>query len=341
MEKQTILIVDDSNLNRKILNKALSQNYFILEASNGIEALSVLNKNNNISLVILDIMMPELNGIEVLKIMKSKTETSSIPIILITAADSNEEYAFELGAVDFIPKPFNINVVKSRVKTQIELRNLKTNFAPVNQADTSVHLELLELMLSSFTSGNKRDFSNNVRKNKSAVSKFINMLNDKHLLEIDSAFINKIDIINSICFRDIGKFFIDENILFKPSSLTEKEFEIIKTHTKITDILFDKVPMNLHIPVLNLIRDICYYHHENYDGSGYPLGLKGKSIPFVARIAAIIDCYEAIISNKPYRKAHSHKYALDFIIENKGIKFDPMLVDIFISLSSELEKIYF
>lgn len=340
MNPQTILIVDDSDLNRKILHNALSENYNILEAANGIEALDIINKNNDISLVILDIMMPKLNGIEVLKIMKSKKETISIPVVLITASDSNEEYAFELGAVDFIPKPFKVKVVKSRVNTQIELKNLKDNKNEKYILEDTLYTELSELVLSSVLFGNRHNFSNMFKKNRAAVSLYMEKLINKNLFKNDKPAISETDIINSICFRDIGKIFIRDEILLKPDLLTKEEFEAIKTHTNLSNKFFEKIPKNLDTPLLKLITDICYFHHENYDGSGYPFGLESTSIPFCARVAAIFDCYEAIITEKPYRKAHTHKYAIDFINENKGTKFDPELADAFVSISDEIEKIY-
>lgn len=340
MDKMTVLIVDDSSLNRKILNNALSEDYNILEASNGIEALNVINKNKQLSLVILDIMMPELNGIEVLKIIKSKPDSALIPIILLTAADSNEEYAFELGAVDFIAKPFNVNVVKSRVKTQLELRYLKNNNAELNFVN-SIYKEITDLALSSLLFGNRESFSNIIKQDREAVSKFLEKLKENNLYEENKTIITDNDFVNSICFRDIGKLFIRDNLILKNSSFTAEEYEAVKKHTILSDRIFDKIPKNMSTPILSLVMDICYYHHENYDGSGYPMGLKGSAIPFPARIAAIFDCYEAIISDKPYRKAHSHKYAVDFIRANRGIKFDPALADIFISMDKELERIYF
>lgn len=339
MDKQTILIVDDSGINRKILNNALSSDYNIIEATNGLETLKIINKTPDIALILLDIMMPELNGIEVLKILKSRAETSNIPIMLITAADSNEEYAFELGAVDFIAKPFNINVVKSRVKTQIKLRNLEHSISN-NAVDYPIFDKLTEYMLSALFLNGQGNLTNILEKNRTAVSIFIDKLKKKELSEIDYNFMSDETFIRSIAYRDMGKLFIDKTLLCKPSGLNKEEFEIIKTHTTLSDKIIDKISKSTPTSILSLLMEVCYYHHENYDGSGYPKGLAGKAIPFSARVAALFDCYEAIISPKPYRKALSHSYAMDFIGKNIGIKFDPDITPVFLSMDKELEMIY-
>lgn len=333
MNGKTILIVDDSELNRRVIADILKDNYNIAEAANGIEAVDYLFHNaDNVLLIILDIMMPQLNGIEVIKIIKSDIRTADIPVIMVTAADSNEEYSFKLGAVDFIKKPFNSNVVLSRVNTHIN----KKRYDETGNNDKWDSCFLLFTNLLYKMSGIP-DLSETASLDRVSKCCHISRVFAAEVCQKLSGeygelskYIEKLS--DLIPLRDIGKFMINGDIIRKKEQLTAEDFKEIIKHCEYGIKMLEPFSQNNCCSYPKLLSDIIMDHHENFDGTGYPLGKKGSAISPIGRIAAIIDCYMAMTEKRAYRNAFSHEETIKYIISQKNKKFDGRLVDIFVKL---------
>ncbi len=344
MERQRILVVDDSEFNRKVLCGVLQDEYDTIEATNGREALDIINKNPaTISLVLLDILMPEMTGLEVLKTLNDTGISSLIPVILITAADSEEEYGLNLGAVDFITKPFDPNVVKTRVKNHMKIkstRDMLEELVSFNMDKSELVWEATIEMLANVIEF--RSFEN--FKNCDKIKKITRILIEKllddgiYFSEINEIGINFILAAAPLC--DIGKIFIPEYILFKNGELTEEEFKIVKKHTINGQKLIDKCLNAVSEQYVKCCREVCLNHHERWDGNGYPNGISGRKIPVSARIVAITDVFDALITGRPYRKAYKPVEAIKMIGEGSGKEFDPIIVDAFIKVADKICKVY-
>ena len=344
MEKRKILVVDDSEFNRKVLVGVLKDEYDTIEAENGREALEIINKNPaTISLVLLDILMPEMTGLEVLRTLNDTGISSLIPVILITAADSEEEYGLNLGAVDFITKPFDPNIVKTRVKTHLKMKNtrdLLEELVSFNMNRTQNVWEATIEMLANVIEF--RSFEH--FKNYDKIKKITRILIDK-LLE-DGVYFSEIDkigtnyILTAASLCDIGKIFVPEYILFKKSELTAEEYEIIKAHTINGTKLIAKCLTAISEKYVKCCEEVCLNHHEYWDGTGYPNGKAGEEIPVSARIVAITDVFDALVTGRPYRQAYKKSEAIKMISESSGKEFDPAIVDAFLQVADQICEVY-
>ncbi len=344
MARQRILVVDDSEFNRKVLVNVLKDEYDTIEASNGREALDIINKNlATISLVLLDILMPEMTGIEVLKTLNDAGIASLIPIILITAADSEEEYGLNLGAVDFITKPFDPNIVRTRVKNHMKMKNVRDMLEELVSFNMNRSENIWEATIEMLANVIEfRSFEN--FKNYDKIKKITKILIDE-LLEsgIYSSEINSVGanfILTAAPLCDIGKIFVPEYILFKNSQLTDDEFEIMKKHTLNGAKIIEKCLTTASDKYIKCCKDVCLNHHEKWDGYGYPNGLSGDEIPISARIIAITDVFDALITGRPYRRAFSNTEAIKMIEERAGKDFDPVIVNAFCKVADKVCNIY-
>ena len=330
VEKIRILVVDDIETNRVILQEILDETYEIEQAEDGIEAISrLLNSTMKPSLLLLDVMMPLMDGFEVIKFMKNDPLLSKIPVIFITAADQ-EGKALQMGAVDYISKPFAPEIVKLRVANQIELtlyrnkmENLVTQKANELVATKEHFLDTMANLIEyrSLESGQHvkrtRDLARIV------MMQLIHSGSDYavELMESEpSAFIKAVPL------HDIGKIGIPDHILLKPGKLTPEEFTIIETHTVIGGQVIQSL---IEVGEDNYLRhcyDICRHHHERWDGKGYPDGLIGKHIPLSARIMAVVDVYDALVSERCYKRAMPHEQAVKILRQGSGSQFDPEVI---------------
>ena len=304
-----ILVVDDDKSLRKGLARLLqAEGYRTMEAENGREAINMISLDK-IDLILLDLMMPEVNGIEVCSLLKSNEETRLIPIIMITAVHEQEEKlkAIHAGVDDFLNKPINIAELRARVKSLLKMKRLNDL---LDYSDTVV-----ASLANAIESKDKYTEGHNERVSRYAVelAKAAG-LNDKEQEIVRMAGI----------LHDIGKIGIPDNILNKQGPLTDEEFTIIKSHPKHGE----KILKPLHS--LNGVREVVLYHHERYNGEGYPVGLKGEQIPVYARIMAIADSYDAMTTKRPYREAYSKKEAIIELEAKAGQCWDPELIRIFI-----------
>lgn len=311
-----VLIVDDEPANLKVLRQVLQDSYRLSFARSGEAALELLFKED-IDLILLDIMMPDLTGFEVCERVKSNPKTARTPIIFVTALKDtiDEETGFKLGAVDYITKPIVPAIVRARVKTHLSLV----------QADAlkETQIDLIQRL------GRAAEYKDNeTGMHVQRMSRYAYVL--AVAAGIDEQTAN--ELLLAAQMHDLGKIAIPDNILLKPGCLDETEFKQMKAHAQIgADIL-----SNPQSQLVALARSIAITHHEKWDGSGYPKGLRQKEIPLEGRIAAIADVFDALTSERPYKKAWSVEDAVQLLQEESGKHFDPDLVELFIL---ELPKI--
>lgn len=308
-DEQRILLVDDEATNLHILRSLLQDDYKLLFAKNGQRALE-LTRQEKPDLILLDVMMPDLTGFDVCKMLKADDATKHIPIIFVTALadEADETQGFELGCVDYISKPINPSIVRSRVKTHLQL----------------VHMD--ELKQSRLQVVQRLGLAAEYKDNETGLH-VIRMSHVSRLLAEAAGFSEKAqeEILHAAPMHDIGKIGIPDAILSKPGKLTPEEWEVMKTHPSIGGRIIGEDDTGL----LAVARRIALYHHERWDGSGYPHGLKGEDIPVEARIIAIADVFDALINARPYKPAWPVDKAVAQINSESGTHFDPTLVECF------------
>ncbi len=347
----TVLVVDDTKTNIDILVDALHGEYEVSVAMNGKSALQIV-KTDPPDLILLDIMMPDMDGYEVCRRIKNEPETSGIPIIFITSMSEiqNKTKGFELGAVDYITKPFDVLEVKARVKTHLSLTLARRELANQNIIlDKKVKERTKELAITQdviifsmalmaeyrdpVTGGHIKRTQNYVKALAEHLrhhEKFSNFLNN-----------NTIELLyKSAPLHDIGKVAVRDEILLNPGKLLGEGFDKMKKHTTYgRDAILAAEKKLGNTSLLRFALEIAYTHHEKWDGTGYPQGLKGEKIPISGRLMAIADVYDAYISKRSYKPSHPHEEAVKLILENKGKHFDPDMVDVFIEIENTFETI--
>lgn len=330
-KKYKILIVDDSDYNRFLLSDILGDTYDILEACDGVEAIKVLSRHNNeIYLVLLDIIMPKMDGFEVMEYIEKTGWLSQIPVVVISAESSSIfiNKAFDLGATEFISRPFNESVVKKRVKNTImlsakykSLENVVTNQIYQKERVNLMMVDLLNNVIE-FRNGESSSHILNVRFLTESLLKSLISITDRYnLSSLDITMIS-----NASAFHDIGKISIPEQVLNKRGKLTKDEFELIKTHTVSGYEILSKVP-DKDIKSINVAKEICRWHHEKYDGKGYPDGLLGEEIPISAQVVSLADVCDSLTSERVYRPPYTPEKAFQMIINGECGQFNPLLIE--------------
>ncbi len=331
MERQTILIVDDAEMNRMMLSDMLGDQYDYVEAADGREALRILEKNVSIDLILLDINMPEMNGFEVLEEMNRYHWIEEVPVIMITAEESVEsmEHAYSLGVTDYIPRPFNVYIVRRRVENTLNLYvNQKRLMRLVSDqiAEKEENNTLMVSILSNVVEIRNHESGDHIRNIRRITELLLHQLVQKtkayHLSEEDIALIK-----TASSLHDIGKIMIPEEILNKPGKLTKEEFEIMKTHSAAGAQILEQMKYGQDKPLYRYALEICRWHHERWDGHGYPDGLMGEEIPISAQIVAIADVYDALTSERCYKKAYDHTTAINMILNGECGAFNPLLLE--------------
>lgn len=346
-----ILIVDDSKTDHAMIRSIL-EDYNLISAYDGIEAMEMLQNNPDTDIMILDLNMPRMNGFEVLEVMQNHPVYKDIATLILTNYDEteNEIRGLDLGALDYIRKPINMQSLRKRIEIHTNLRNARLRLEEYNATleiavqertnalritrDVSIHalVSLLEV----------RDIesSNHTRRTQSIMKELCEHLSTKeHYRNILTATYIK-ELYDTAPLHDIGKVGIPDNILLKPGPLNHEEFEIMKRHTTygVEALKYEKSSFPV-VSFLETAIEIAGCHHEKYDGSGYPHQLKGENIPLPGRLMAIIDVYDAIISKRIYKPPYDHDKALQFLTENKGILFDPDIVDAFLEIKENIKVI--
>lgn len=345
--KPRVLIVDDSELNRDLLKEMLRDRYEVLEAADGEKGLALLYElGTKISLVLLDVVMPKLGGFDVLAVMQKERWLDDIPVMMISAEDSPAfiQKAYDMGASDYITRPFNMNVVRQRSDNitklyakQRRLLSLVSSQIQEKERNNHIIISILSEVVGLKNGESRKHILSVSRITELLLSRVMQRTSRYHLTWQDEALIT-----NAAALHDIGKIGIDEKILNKPGKLTKEEFEIMKTHTLIGAKMVEHLEAFREEPFVKVTYAICRWHHERWDGRGYPDGLKGDAIPISAQIVSIADVYDALTSKRVYKDAFAHEKAIWMILNGECGLFNPLLLDCLLdikdSLKEELEK---
>lgn len=344
-ERKTILIVDDVEMNRAILISTFEEDYNIMEASNGVEALDIIKSHcDELSAVLLDVVMPVLDGFGVLEEMNVLGLVKKIPVFLITAESSQTllRKGYDMGVVDIIGKPITPFFIRRRIGNVITLNNiLKEQDAMLKkqaQEIQELNRSILETLATSIEFRDCESGEHVIRM--SAVTLMILKAVNQYYPEHGVPEEELQPIADAAILHDVGKIAIPDNILNKPGRLTAEEFGIMKTHTIRGCELLNSVSKMRENPIYDYAYDICRHHHERWDGRGYPDGLKGDEITIWSQVVAIADVYDALVSERVYKKAFSHEVAVQMILNGECGQFNPVILDCLRNVEKAIEKAY-
>lgn len=341
--RQLILIVDDSELNRTLLSEMLKDDFRILEASNGRECLDALEQYGmGISLVLLDINMPVMDGFEVLVQMNRNHWIEDIPVVMISSDDteSNIKRAYDMGVSDYIRRPFDAQVVFRRVFNTIKLYakqrrliTLVTDQIDEKEKNNQIMIRILSQIVE-FRNGESGLHVEHINILTGLLLERLVQKTDHY----DLTWSDQYMITLASALHDIGKIGIDDKILNKPGRLTKEEFEIMKSHTLIGASILENLGLYQEEPLIKTAYQICRWHHERYDGKGYPDGLRGDEIPISAQVVSVADVYDALVSERVYKKAISHEKAIEMILNGECGVFNPILMECLVDIKDKIHK---
>jgi putative two-component system response regulator len=333
-----------------MMSELLKDEYKVKVANNGEKALKISQSQTPPDLILLDIMMPVMDGYEVCRQLKANPQTQHIPVIFLTAKTdaTDETKGLEIGAIDYITKPINPAILMARVKTHLDIKRMQDFLRNQNSfleaeiikrtreitaiQDVTIHA------MASLAETRDNETGNHIRRTQNYVRvlaeklrhhpRFSHFLDDDKIIEL---------LYKSAPLHDIGKVGIPDKILLKPGRFEPEEFEVMKQHPALgrSAILNAEYELGLEVPFLKYAKEIAYAHQEKWDGSGYPLGLAGDNIPISARLMAVADVYDALISRRVYKEGMSHEQAVQLIIEGRGKHFDPDITDAFLALQDD------
>ena len=342
-KKLNVLIVDDSQLNREILSSMLGDQFGIMEASSGEECLELLKQyGTGISIVLLDILMPGMSGFDVLRYMNSDHWIDDIPVIMISSdytAESVRE-AYDLGVTDYIRRPFDSKIVFHRVFNTIKLYSkqrrlvhLVTDQINEKEKNNDMMISILSHIVE-FRNGESGMHVVHIRMLTEMLLEQLVKRTDRYALDNNTRML----ITTGSALHDIGKIGIDDKILNKPGRLTPEEFDEMKKHTIIGAEMLKSLGRYQNEPLIKTAHEICRWHHERYDGRGYPDGLRGDEIPISAQVVSIADVYDALVSERVYKKALPHETAIKMINNGECGMFNPILLDCMMSIQEEIKE---
>ena len=350
----TILVVDDAPDNLALISELLMNEYEVKVANSGEKALRIAQTDPPPDLILLDIMMPGMDGYEVCRRLQANPVTGDIPIIFLTAKSDSEDEAsgLYLGAVDYIAKPVNPSILLARVRNQLELKIARDTLKGRNNIlEEAVRQRTLEVAatrdvtihaMASLAETRDDDTGNHIRRTQWHVKLLAERLRNhpRFADELDNDTTIEL-LFKSAPLHDIGKVGIPDRILLKPGRLEPDEMDYMKRHTTIgrDAIVKAEQHLKLEVPFLRLVKDIAYSHHEKWDGSGYPEGLAGDQIPLSARIMAVADVYDALSTRRVYKAAMPHKQTVAIILADRGRHFDPDIVSAFMEVADEFKQI--
>ena len=341
MKKSRILIADDTEMNRDLLCEILGEQYDYVCASNGAEVVEILGRGDMLDLILLDLNMPEMDGFEVLRIMNERHWIDEFPVIIISAEDSSEYItkAYLLGAADYISRPFRAVVVQRRVENTLLVYANQKRLIRLLGDEIGEREKINNAMINIFS--NVIELRNHESGSHTLNVQSITSLLLHRLVELTDRYgLNKSDIamISSLsALHDIGKIKIPEEILNKPGKLTGEEWALMKTHTTEGDELLSSAALDQNSKFIRTARSICRWHHEKYDGNGYPDGLSGDAIPIAAQVVSLADAYDALTSERCYKSAFSHEKAMDMLLRGECGVFNPFLLRCLTDVSSSLK----
>ena len=350
-DRKTVFLVDDDVTNLTVGKNALEPYYDVLTINSGVRLLKILEKNVP-DLILLDVNMPEMNGYETIRLMKKKKETADVPVIFLTAKTDHksELEGLSLGAIDYITKPFSPPLLLKRTEVHLlveaqkqELVDFNTKLLDMVEAKTKTVVELQNALLKTMAElVEYRDdvTGGHIERTQRYLRVMVSALREQHIYENEISSWDLELMLQSAQLHDVGKIVIKDDILLKPGKLSDLEFEQIKIHTTFGEKVIQKIINSTREQdFLEYAKILAATHHEKWDGSGYPNKLKGEEIPLMGRLMAITDVYDALVSERQYKKAFSHEEAVEIISDGKGAHFDPILVDSFLSVSSQFKEI--
>lgn len=338
--RQKLLIVDDEEVNRTILSLMFDSDYDIMEAQNGMEAIDAIEKNGDIALILLDVIMPVMDGFGVLDYMKDKELLEKIPVILITSMtpQESEEKAYEYGIADVMHKPFESAIVKRRAKNIIELYQNKKNLEirlkereeTIREQEKAIRMnnEFMIDALGSVVEFRSVETGDHVKRIKYLTRILLKYL-AKYFPKYGLTPVQIDQIARASALHDVGKIGIPDSILLKPGKLTSEEFEVMKTHTTIGCEILESFKPQYEDEFYKYCYEICRHHHERADGKGYPDHLAGDDIPISAQIVSIADVYEALVSERVYKSAYSNSEAYEMILNGECGQFSDDVIECF------------
>ncbi len=344
-DRSRVLIVDDAPENIRILGELLKEKYTVMFARNGQDALRLAKKEPQPDIILLDVIMPGMNGYEVCQELKADSTTTDIPVLFITAQNDEQEESrgLSIGAVDYVSKPFRSTLVTTRVDNQLELKKHR------DQLDDLVKERTKELVLTqeatieamaSLAEWRDPETGLHIKRTQNFVLLLANHMAklEKYADALDEKTIELLYL--SAPLHDVGKVSIPDAILQKPGALTDEEFEKMKEHTTLGRDALSSADSKLGSDsFLRIARIVAYSHHERWDGKGYPQGLKDEEIPLPAQLMSVADVYDALTSKRVYKAAMPHEKARNIIVEGRGTQFAPDVVDAFLELENEFKVI--
>lgn len=340
-EKPNVLIVDDAALNREVLSSILSNEYNIIEADGGNACLEALKRfGTRISVVLLDMVMPDVDGFAVLEYMNQTRLIEDVPVITITGDTSTIQKAYEMGVSDFFYRPFDAKIVYRRVSNTINLYEKQkrlisavSNEILEKEKCSRILVDILS-QVAEFRAGMGGEHIANINRITALLLVRLREKTDKYNLTDKDIYLIK----TASALHDIGKVGISSEILNKPGKLTPEEYEIVKKHTEIGAEIVLNLREYREEPLVKYAHDICLYHHERYDGNGYPTGLKGDDIPIAAQVVSMADAYDALTAKRVYKDAYTSEEAVDMILDGKCGKFNPLLLECLADIRKFLQK---
>jgi putative two-component system response regulator len=352
-EKPTILVVEDTPDDVALIAGLLRTSYRVIIAKQGKSGLALATLDSAPDLILLDIMMPDMDGYEVCRVLKASLATRDIPVIFLTSKTSmeDEQLGFSLGAVDYITKPVSPPLLLARVATHIALKRAsdflrdKNTWLEAEIARRDSQMAAIQdvtiLTMASMAETRDTETGNHIRRTQNYVKTLALQLKTHPRFSLFLSDENIDTLYKSAPLHDIGKVGIPDRILLKPGTLTAEEFEIMKTHTTLGWSAINNAERSLGIQAefLTVAKDIALFHQEKWDGSGYPQGRKGDAIPVAARLMAVADVYDALISRRVYKEPLSHEEAVKIIQQGQGVHFDPDMVDAFLTIQEEFRAI--
>ncbi len=350
--KQSILIVDDTPDNLALMSSLLNTRYKTKVATAGEKALELVSSGSPPDLILLDVMMPGMDGYEVCRRLKKNPKTADIPVIFLTARSeaADEQKGLELGAVDYIAKPISPAIVTARVGTHLQLKSARDFLRDKSEyleqevgrrtREINIIQDVTMIALGSLAETRDNETGNHIRRTQHYVKLLAIRLKDHPRF---STFLtpDTIELLyKSAPLHDIGKVGIPDRILLKPGKLTVEEFEVMKTHTTIgrKSIMAAEKLIESPNSFLHLAREIAWSHHEKWDGTGYPQGLSGENIGIPGRLMAVVDVYDALVSKRVYKPAFPHSTAVSMIKEGAGSHFDPDIMEAFLDTSDQIHE---
>ena len=349
----TVLIVDDSPENIAVVDALLRPAYRTRVATDGETGLRLTNGGSPPDLILLDVVMPGVDGYEVCRRLKRDSRTADIPVIFLTARSNveDESAGLELGAVDYITKPISPPIVMARVRTHLQLKatrdflKSKSEFLEQEVQRRTREITAIQdatmVAMGSLAETRDNETGNHIRRTQHYLKTLATKMKEhsRFSAALDAETVGLL--YKSAPLHDIGKVGIPDRILLKPDKLTIEEFEIMKTHTTLGRNAINAAEKLLDTPTsfLHFAREIAWTHHEKWDGKGYPQGLNGDEIPIAGRLMAVVDVYDALLSKRVYKSAIPHESAVAMIKEQAGAHFDPLVIDGFLEISGQLQEI--